>query len=350
MKNFTIKSNVSIRKAMKKLSKYGQRCMVIVDDQNKLLGTLSDGDVRKAILKGIMLRQPVLDIYNREPTVLIEDNYDLSTVKNLFTKSRFDLIPVVDNQDYLKDILLWESVFENDSNKQNLLDPIPTVIMAGGSGTRLEPFTTVLPKPLIPIHGKPIIQHIMERFAKIGTKEFILTVNYKANIIKAFFKELKLDFSVKCIEEEEPLGTAGSLQLMNGKFSQPYFVTNCDIIVKTDYSSLYEFHLKGGYDITLVASAKEFVIPYGTCELNSEGNLSHMNEKPQYDFLINTGLYVLSPNIIDLIPTNKFYHITNLIEDAKKQGKKIGVFPIDDDAWIDIGQWAEFKEAIDKLA
>ena len=112
---------------------------------------------------------------------------------------------------------------------------------------------------------------------------------------------------------------------------------------------LYKFHQKGGYDITLVASAKEYIIPYGTCELNGEGQLSHINEKPKYDFLINTGLYILSPDVLKLIPENKFYHITHLIEDAKNIGKKVGVFPIDDDAWIDIGQWSEYKNAIDKF-
>ena len=112
---------------------------------------------------------------------------------------------------------------------------------------------------------------------------------------------------------------------------------------------LYEFHQKGGYDITLVASTKEYIIPYGTCELNDDGHLSHINEKPHYDFLINTGLYVLNPDMLKLIPENKFYHITKLIEDAKNQSKKVGVFPIDEDAWIDVGQWAEYRLANEKL-
>ena len=145
------------------------------------------------------------------------------------------------------------------------------------------------------------------------------------------------------------MGTAGSLQYLKGKFDKPFFVTNCDIIIKADYASLYEFHKKNNYDITLVASTKEYIIPYGTCELNGDGHLSHINEKPKFDFLINTGLYVLNPDILQLIPKNKFYHITHLIEDAKNQGKKVGVFPVDDDVWIDIGQWAEYKKAMKSL-
>ncbi len=202
---------------------------------------------------------------------------------------------------------------------------------------------------MIPIHEKPIIEHIIERFTDIACSDFHLTVNYKGKILKAYFEELQPKYKVSFVDEKEPLGTAGSLQYLKGKFNKPFFVTNCDIIIKADYASLYEFHQKGEYDITLVASAKEYIIPYGTCELNNVGHLSHINEKPQYDFLINTGLYVLNPDVLKLIPKNKFYHITHLIEDAKNQGKKVGVFPIDDDAWIDVGQWAEYKIAMNLL-
>ena len=174
-------------------------------------------------------------------------------------------------------------------------------------------------------------------------------VNYKGGIIKAYFEELQPDYSLQFIEETEPLGTVGSLHFLEGKFNQPFFLTNCDIIIKADYVSLYKFHQKGNYDITLVASDKEFIIPYGTCELNSKGDLSHIIEKPQYDFLINTGLYVLNPDVLKLIPKNRLFHTTHLIEDVKDQGKKVGVFPIDDEAWIDVGQWAEYKNYIEKL-
>ena len=126
-------------------------------------------------------------------------------------------------------------------------------------------------------------------------------------------------------------------------------VTNCDIIIETDYFDLYEFHNKNNYDITLVASMKNYIIPYGTCELNSEGNLQYINEKPEYDFLVNTGLYVLNTDVLQLIPGNQLYHITHLIEDAQKNGKRIGVYPIDDEAWIDVGQWAEYQKTVNQL-
>ena len=349
MKDITAQPNITIRQAMKKLSQSGQKCLVIVDENMTLLGTLSDGDLRKAILKGALVGDSIKDIYHSQPTVLIEGKYNREEAKIFFSKNKFDLIPLVNDEGKLTDILLWENLFKNVKKKQNISLDIPVVIMAGGKGTRLEPFTKVLPKPLLPIHEKPVIEHILERFTNVGVNTFILTVNYKARIMKAFIEELKPDFSVGFVEEHEPLGTAGSLKFLEDRFDKPFFVTNCDIIIKADYPDLYAFHNNNSYDITLVASMKNYTIPYGTCELNGEGHLKKINEKPEYDVLVNTGLYVLNPDVLQLIPGDKLYHITHLIEDAQKSEKKIGVYPIDDDAWIDVGQWTEYQKAVDQL-
>jgi dTDP-glucose pyrophosphorylase len=349
MKDIAVQPGMTIRQAMKRMSQLGEKCLVIVDEKNTLLGTLSDGDLRKAILNGSEMNDSIQQIYQSNPTVLIDGEYEKEDIKKIFTQQRFDLIPVVNNRGELIDIFLWDKILNNGKKDQKVKLNVPVVIMAGGKGTRMEPFTKVLPKPLIPIHGKPIIEHIIKRFTDIGCSDFHLTVNHKGKILKAFFEELQPEYEVAFIDENEPLGTAGSLQYLKGQFNKPFFVTNCDIIIKTDYEILYEFHQKNSFDITLVASAKEYIIPYGTCELNNDGYLSHINEKPMYNFLINTGLYILNPDVLNIIPENKFYHITHLIEDAKNQGKKIGVFPVDDDDWIDIGQWAEYKKAIDKF-
>ncbi len=349
MKDSTIQPDITIRQAMKKLSQSGTKCLVIVDAHNKLLGTLTDGDLRTAILRGAGVGDSIQDIYQPKPTVLVEGNFSLDDAKKLFTKNKFDLIPVVDESGKLADILFWETLFNNGKKRQNEKLDVPVVIMTGGKGTRLEPFTKVLPKPLVPIHEKPVIEHILERFTNVGVCQFILTVNYKASIMKAFFEELKPGFSVDFLEEKDPLGTAGCLKFLENRFDIPFFVTNCDIIIKADYPDLYTFHKNNGYDITLVASMKNYTIPYGTCELNGEGHLKQINEKPEYDFLVNTGLYVLNPDVLQLIPGNQLYHITHLIEDAQKNGKKIGVYPIDDDAWIDIGQWTEYQKAVERL-
>jgi len=348
MKDITVKQNISIGDAMKALNQTAEKCLLVVDENKKLLGTLTDGDLRRSILGGSKFSEDISGSYNTKPTVLIKNKYSTEEAKQLMRDLKLDLIPVVDENHLVVDFITWSGLSDESQPKKSLGD-VPVVIMAGGKGTRLEPFTKVLPKPLVPIHEKPIIEHIIERFTKLGCTNFHITVKYKGKILKAYFDELQPDYNVHFVEEKEPLGTAGSLRFLDGQFNQPFFVTNCDIIIKADYISLYEFHQKGGYDVTLVASAKDYVIPYGTCELNSNGHLSHINEKPHYDFLINTGLYLLNPDVLKLIPENKFYHITHLIENAKNQGKKVGVFPIDDDAWIDVGQWTEYQKAITKL-
>jgi dTDP-glucose pyrophosphorylase len=349
MKDLIVLPDITLKQALKKLSQVGEKCLVVADDKNTLLGTLSDGDLRKAILNNFRINDSISGIYQLKPILLVEGSYNLDEVKNIFLNKKFDLIPIVNQNGIVTDILVWDKIFKNGEEKQRQKLDVPVVIMAGGKGTRLEPFTNVLPKPLIPIHEKPIIEHITELFTDVGVCQFILTVNYKARILKAYFEELNPDYKIDFIEEDNPLGTAGSLRLLEYKFSTPFFVTNCDTIIKIDYHDLYEFHQKNNYDITLVASSKNYTIPYGTCELNGEGHLKRINEKPEYDFLVNTGLYVVNPDIVHLIPKDKLYHITHLIEDIKNKGKKIGVYPIDDDAWIDVGQWAEYQKAVERL-
>jgi len=348
MKDITVQSIISIKRAMKALDKTAEKCLLVVDQNNKLLGTLTDGDLRRSILKGKKFSENVESCFNSEPTTLQKQNYSDKEAKKLLRDKKLDLIPLVDKEGIVVDYITWTNLGEKEQ-KGSSLKNIPVIVMAGGKGTRMEPFTKVLPKPLVPIHDKPIIEHIIENFTEMGCRDFYLTLHYKGKILKAYFDELQPDYKVHFVEEQEPLGTAGSLRFLNGKFRHPLFVTNCDIIIKADYANLYKFHNKGSYDITLVASTKEYIIPYGTCELNGEGNLSHINEKPKYDFLINTGLYILNPDMLELIPENSFYHITHLIKDAKTLGKKVGVFPIDDDAWIDVGQWVEYKKAVELL-
>ena len=349
LKVIIVKPDITKRQAMKKFTQSGRKCLLVIDDQKTLLGTLSDGDLRRSILRGASLSMPILEIYNTKPKVLIKGKYKIEEAKKLFTNNKFDLIPVVNEYGKLEDILLWETVLNDGEITQSKLLDVPVVIMAGGQGTRLAPFTHVLPKPLVPIHEKPVIEHIIERFTEVGVNEFILTINYKASIMKAYFEEMNPVYSVDFMKENKPLGTAGGLKFLEKRGYKYFIVTNCDTLIKADYSDLIKYHKKNKFDMTLVVSMKKFVIPYGACELNSKGHLKNIKEKPEYDFLVNIGLYVLDSNILKLIPENKIYHITHLIEDAQKKGKKIGVYPIDDDAWVDVGQWSEYKKAVDQL-
>ena len=348
MKNLSILPTTSIKNAMKSLDETAERCLIVIDKKNRLLGTITDGDIRRGILKGLTISQKVSNCYNAKPFVLLKNNYNKVKVLSLFKEMKLDLLPVVDKSNILTDVITPSDLGDHFKQDKCLINA-PVVIMAGGKGTRLKPFTKILPKPLIPIHGKTILEHIINRFCNIGCNNFHMTVNYKAKIINAYFEELSPTYNVNFIHEVNPLGTAGGLRVLNKKITKTFFVTNCDILIDADYSNIYEFHKNGKYDLTLVASAKEHIVPYGTCELNKDGHLKQINEKPKFDFLINTGFYILEPSVLELIPKNTFFHITSLIELLKREKRKVGVYPIDDEKWIDIGQWSEYKKAVEKL-
>ena len=350
MKNLLIKPNTNIKNALKQLSKTGEKCLVVVDKKNKLLGTLSDGDVRKAILKGKFHKDKINEFYQKNPTFLRKENYSLGQAKSILIRKRIDIIPITEVSKRVVDVLTFKNVFKKSkSGFRSGTFPKTVVIMAGGKGTRLEPFTSVLPKPLVPINEKPVIEHIIEKFISNNVVNFFITLNYKSRILRAFFQELRPNYKLSFIEEPKPLGTAGGLSLLAGKIKKPFLLTNCDTIININFDNLMSFHISNRNDITLVASSKEYVIPYGTCKLNKKGQFQNIVEKPKLDFFVSIGLYVVSPNLIKLIPKNRAFDIPDLIKLAKKKKKQVGVYPIDDESWIDVGQWSEYHKAIEKL-
>jgi dTDP-glucose pyrophosphorylase len=348
MKNVIVQQKITILNAMKLLDKTAEKCLIVVDENEKLLGTLTDGDIRRSILKGFSFSNDIKNSFNKDPKKSNEKDLRKEEVTELLLKYNISLLPIVDKEGKVKDYYSLAKLGKKKAGKSDL-EKVPVVIMAGGMGTRLKPFTDVLPKPLIPIDGKPIIEHIIERFTKVGCKNFFITVNHKRKILKAYFEELNPNYNINFIEEKKPLGTGGSLRYMIDLIDTPFFVSNCDILINSDFVEIYNFHKKNHFKFSLVASTKEYSVPYGTCELDKNGNLSRIKEKPKYDLLINTGFYVLNPEILKTIPKNEFYHITQLIQKTNTNGNKVGVFPINDEAWIDVGQWNGYKKAIKEL-
>jgi len=346
-KKILIPEDSPLEMALKEMNELGKKCL-IVTKQDKCIGTLSDGDVRKALLSGKSIDSPIKGIFNENAFTVVEGEYKEEDLKKVFLEQQYDLIPVLDKKNQVKDIVEWGDLFQTQSSsrKRNM----PIVVMAGGEGTRLEPFTNILPKPLIPLNDKTIIERILDSFTDRGFSNFFLSINFKGKILRAFFEELKPDYSINFIEEQTPLGTAGSLYLLKGELKSTFLLTNCDVILNLDHGDLIDFHHKNNCEITLVASAKKLTIPYGACEIDEQGFLSRIIEKPSLDYLINVGLYVLEPSVLKEIPDGEFFHITNLIEKVKSKGKRVGVFPIDDSAWIDIGQWEEYRSALKRLS
>ncbi len=337
-----------IRKAIQKLDKGGIGFIVIVDDEDIVKGVVSNGDFRRAVLNGVDLNTSIEGIINKD-FMSLSPGYSEEDVKSLFSTTVVQHIPVIENGRLLD--IITEEKFYNIKQSTigiNKLD-LPVVIMAGGKGTRLDPFTRILPKPLIPIGNKPVIEVIMDEYAKFGINEFVISVNHKSRMIKAYFEEHKSGYKISYIEESKQLGTAGSLKLVQGHYATPFFVSNCDIIIKDDYCEIFEYHKRGKFDITIVASMQHYVIPYGVCHIENKGILTKIEEKPEYDFLVNTGMYLLNPDVLEYIPDDTFYHITTLINDLQKINKKIGVYPVSQKSYVDVGQWEEYKDALKKL-
>ena len=260
MKNLLIKSNVNIKNALEQLSESGEKCLIVVDKRNKLLGTLSDGDVRKAILKGKFHKEKINEFYQKNPTFLRKENYSLSQAKNILIKKRIDIIPIIEKSRKVVEVLTFANIFKKSKNHHRSGAFSKTVvIMAGGKGTRLEPFTSVLPKPLVPINEKPVIEHIIEKFVKNNIVNFFITLNYKSKVLRAFFQEQRPNYKLSFVEEPKPLGTAGGLSLLAGRIRKPFLVTNCDTIININFDNLISFHISNKNDITLVASSKEYI-------------------------------------------------------------------------------------------
>jgi len=347
-KQLFIPAEFTVRQAMEKISENSQKIVFIIDKKNKLTGSVTDGDIRRWILKGGKLTEKAIKIANKKPKTA-NIKYDIKQIKDMMLKHQIECVPVVSDNREVLDVLTWKNVFSGKPMVKGRSLNIQVVIMAGGKGTRLDPFTRILPKPLIPIGDKPIIEIIMDRFVQSGIREFVLSLGHKAKMIKSYFEDSEEKYNIRYIEEKKPLGTAGSLLLGKAILRAPFIVTNCDIIVESDCSEIIKFHKDNKNDITLVVSCRRFVVPYGICEIENGGSLKSMNEKPGYDLLVNTGMYVLEKKIIDLIPKNKAINMNELVESAKNKGLKIGVFPINEGSWIDIGQWEEYRKAVEKM-
>ena len=344
-KSLLIFENISIRDAMRQMSQVGERVLFVVNQKNQLLGSISAGDTRRWILANGSLKEKIEKAYNKNP-IFVEKGFNPDTVKQIMLKEKIEGIPVVDSNRVVIEVLFWMNVFGREISIPKGKINIPVVIMAGGKGTRLDPFTKVLPKPLIPIADKTIIEIIMDKFVQYGVKELYLSINHKSRMIKAYFEEVPSHYKIRYLEENKPLGTAGSLRLLKDISGDSLLVSNCDIIIESDYHEIVEFHKAKENDITVVGSFRHFTIPYGICYIQNGGNLIDIQEKPEYDYLVNTGMYVLQKEVLRHIPKNKIFNMTDLIKCVKSENGKVGVFPIDEKSWIDIGEWEEYRRAI----
>jgi dTDP-glucose pyrophosphorylase len=349
IKSLLILQDTSIKQAMQKLNETAERILFVVDEQAKLLGTVTDGDIRRGIIKGLEFADKIESVMFKDFIAIASDVPAIvESAKQLMLEHKIEQIPVLNDKGIIQDVLLWTDILGDKKRAlpEKLIEN-HVVIMAGGKGTRLYPFTRILPKPLIPIGEKPVIEHIMDTFYRHGFFKFIYTLNYKKEYIKLFLAESKLPYEIKWVEENDFLGTAGSLSLLKDKVSDSFFVINCDTLLNVDFHNILKWHKEHEAAITIIGCHNEFKIPFGVLQMTG-GRLDNIEEKPVHDVIINTGVYVMEPSVIRHIPEGAKMDMNTLINMVSRN-YKVTVYTIYN-GWFDVGQWDEYKKSIHSLA
>ena len=341
VENVCIASGSSILSALKQMDAAHHKLLIVVKDE-KYFNLLSIGDIQRAIIKGVDLNSP-LDGILRTDTKVASVHEAKERVEEIVRQRKNEFMPIVDDEGNIVDIVFWDDLSHTRVGRRSADFNLPVVIMAGGQGTRLRPLTNVLPKPLIPIGEQTMMEDIMDRFVECGCKNFYVSVNYMADFIRHYFDNFsKHNYNIEYFQEDKPLGTAGSLHLLKGKINETFFVSNCDSILDEDYGEILRYHRENKNEITVVSVMKSIYIPYGTLETGENGLLESIQEKPEIAYKINTGMYILEPHLLTEIPSDRIYHITYLIEKLVAEGRRVGVYPVHDGSWTDIGNWEEF--------
>ena len=334
----------SINDALKKLDQSGARTLMVIKENGLFLGTLSDGDIRRHLIAGKTLSETISSSYHKNAYFYYENEWYQKEAKALFLKEKIELIPILSKQHHVCSYLTWDSLFsEKNKIPKNPIN-IPVFIMAGGKGTRMEPFTKILPKPLIPIGEKPIIQVIIEHFESYGVNQFFLSLNHKAEMIQSYLNQLSSNSTFQYFFEKDFMGTAWSLSLAKQHLKDTTLLTNCDILIKADYADIVSFHQKNNAALTLVTAVHHHAIPYGVVLFKEGGIVKEIQEKPEQTVVINTGIYVLEERILKYIPDHDYLDMTTLITNLIQAGEIVTNYPVTEKQFMDIGQWEEYKK------
>lgn len=323
----------TLYEVLEKIDKLGRGAALVCDEEDFFYGLITDGDARRYLLNGGMMTDKAEMVMNRTPLILYDNQVKKVDYFKIMQEKLIKVIPVLSQDGKLIDVL---SEYDSVQTKRPI--DLPVVIMAGGKGTRLKPYTNILPKPLIPIGDKTITEHIMDQFIENGCSRFTLIINYKKKLIKTFLSYYDKDVSIDFAEEEEFNGTAGGLVLLRGKINETFILTNCDILIEDEYYPYVERHKKERNLITVIAVKKDFQLPYGVIKQNEKMQIAEIIEKPNFSFLTNSGFYIIEPELIDMIPRNRVVHMTDMIEYAIAKEYRVGIYEITEDRWNDMGQ------------
>jgi len=336
IENLKLDINSTIHEALQIINKGAMQIALVVDNDNKLIGTISDGDIRRALLKRIDLDSSVDSIVFKNPTTAkISDTKE--DILKLALSKKLHQIPIVDDGKILGIQEIEELIKPKEKTNK-------VILMVGGLGTRLRPLTDNTPKPMLKVGNKPILQTIIEKFAEYGYTNIVLCVNYKSHVIQDFFKDgSEFGVNIEYIFEEQRMGTAGALSLLKNKPTEPFFVMNGDLLTNVNFEHLDSYHISNNSMGTMCVREYDFQVPYGVVNIKDSKILS-IEEKPTHKFFVSAGIYMLSPEIIDYIPQNEFYDMPTLFEKLISEEKNIISFPLRE-YWLDIGRLEEYKKA-----
>ncbi len=344
---YFIRKSDTVVEALQKIDHNTKGLLFVVDANRKLEGVITDGDIRRWLIRTGKLQGQVHEFMNPNPKVIYRK--DIRGAMEFMSSRKITALPVVTAKGIVTDIIFRDAVADEQTELENKLADVPVVIMAGGKGTRLYPYTKILPKPLIPIGDIPIMERIIDKFRDVGVKNFYATVNYRKSMIMSYFNDQLSDYKICYVEEDKPLGTAGSLKLLPDRFDKPFIVTNCDILIHADYNDIYKYHLESGNELTIVSALKNIVVPYGVIHSSENGAVFSMEEKPKLSYFVNTGMYVLNAELVDDIPQDEFFHMTHLSDKLLAEGRRVGMYPISEDSFLDMGEFEEMHRMEEKL-
>jgi len=338
-KNIILQETSTIKEALQIIDAGAMKIALVIDENEKLLGTISDGDIRRAILNEISLDGSIKNVYFKTPAT-ITLNTTKEEIINICTSKKIYQVPVLDMDGKVVGIEILDELLKPQVHKNRV------VLMVGGLGTRLRPLTENTPKPMLPVGGKPILQTIVEKFASYGFVNIIMCIGYKSQIIQDFFEDgSKFGVSIEYILEEKRMGTAGALSLLTEeqKPKEPFFVMNGDLLTNVNFESMLEFHLQNEAKATMCVREYDFQVPYGVVNIE-DGQIKSIEEKPTHSFFVSAGIYMLDASVIKMIPNDEFYDMPTLFDEMIKQKEKTVSFPIRE-YWLDIGRMDEYEKA-----
>lgn len=340
-KNVLVSPDTSIRDTIRTIDQGALKIALVVDADNRLLGTVSDGDVRRGLLRGLDLNTSIDPIIHREPLVAPAE-LDRETVLQLMHANKIQQLPAVDADRRVVGLYLWDELMV-PSQRSNLM-----VIMAGGLGSRLRPHTETCPKPLLPVGGKPMLEHIIERAKAEGFQSFVLAIHYLGHMIEDHFGDgSRWQVQIDYLREETPLGTAGAIGLLNPRPDAPFLVSNGDVLTDIRYGELLDFHCRHGAAATMAVRMHEWQHPFGV--VHTKGvDIIGFEEKPIARSHINAGIYVLEPRALDVLSTGDHCDMPTLFSRLQERNERTIVYPMHE-PWLDVGRASDYTSAQENM-